>query len=363
MLDYIKNEIFPHFCPGKKILNIKTLNSGHINNTFCIETEDITYVLQQINKNVFKKPLEVMSNIITVTEYLKKKIAENGGDVERETLTFIKADNGDYCYISPKGEYFRMYIYISDVTTYQIVEKPEHFRYAAIAFGKFQNMLSDFPAFKLHETIENFHHTPLRLAALERAIAEDKMGRAKNVAPEIEFALKRKPESGILIDAIAKGEIPVRVTHNDTKLNNVLIDNKTQQAICVIDLDTVMPGSMLYDFGDSIRFGTNPVAEDEPDTSKVVMDMELYKAYTEGFLFELRNSITPNELKLLPLSAKIMTLECGVRFLTDYLEGDTYFKTSHADQNLHRARTQFKLVADMEQNMRQMERIAYDSMR
>lgn len=359
MSEYIKSEIFPHFCSDEKIGKIKPLNSGHINNTFHIQTECNAYVIQQINTNVFKKPHEVMSNIITVTDHLRKKISENGGDAERETLTFMKADTGGYYYISPKGEYFRMYKYIGDVTTYQIVEKPEHFRNAATAFGKFQNMLSDFPAFSLYETIENFHHTPLRYMALERAIADDKLGRAKSVKAEIEFALARKAEAGALVDAIACAEIPVRVTHNDTKLNNVLIDNKTQQAICVIDLDTVMPGSMLYDFGDSIRFGTNPAPEDEPDVSKVVMNMELYRVYTEGYLTELKDSITSGELKYLPLSAKIMTLECGIRFLTDYLEGDTYFKTSHELQNLHRTRTQFKLVADMEKNMREMERISY----
>ena len=354
MSEYIKRDILPHFCINSKIRNISVFDSGHINNTFYIQTTGGDYVLQQINHNVFKRPDFVMSNIMNVTEHLKKKIVANGGDAERETLNFIQADTGEYFHKTSAGDYYRIYKYIGDVRTYQTVEKPEHFYNAARAFGKFQNMLSDFPADILYETIENFHHTPLRYAAFKKAVEEDKMGRADSVKDLIEFALEREKEAGVLIDAISCGDIPVRVTHNDTKLNNVLIDRKTNKGICVIDLDTVMPGSMLYDFGDSIRFGTNPAAEDEPDLSKVNMSMELYNQYALGFLTELKDSITEKELELMPVSAKIMTLECGIRFLTDYLEGDTYFKTEYREHNLDRTGTQFKLVSDMEKNMNEM---------
>lgn len=362
MSEYIRNSVLPHFNINS-VKQMSVFDSGHINNTFYIETEDGNYVIQQINHNVFKHPEHVMANIMNVTGHLKKKIVEQNGNPERETLSFIPSETGEYYYKTSKGEYFRVYKFIGDVTTYQIVEKPEHFYNAAKAFGKFQNMLSDFPADVLYETIENFHHTPLRYTALEKAIAADKMGRADSVKKQIEFAMDRKKDAAILTEAIANGEIPIRVTHNDTKLNNVLIDKKTNQGICVIDLDTVMPGSMLYDFGDSIRFGTNPAAEDEPDLSKVNMNMELYRQYTLGYLSELKESITEKELELLPVSAKIMTLECGVRFLTDYLEGDTYFKIDYEEQNLHRTGTQFKLVEDMEKNMEEMAKIANDIMK
>lgn len=360
MSEYIKRDILPHFRIESKVRNISVFNSGHINNTFYIQTSNGDYVLQQINHNVFKRPDLVMCNIMNVTEHLKKKIIARGGNAERETLNFVQAENGEYFYKTPAGDYYRVYKYIGDVRTYQVVEKPEHFYSAARAFGRFQNMLSDFPADILHETIENFHHTPLRYEAFMKAVREDKMGRADSVKAQIEFAMERVKDASILTDAIAGGDIPVRVTHNDTKLNNVLIDRKTNEGICVIDLDTVMPGSMLYDFGDSIRFGTNPASEDEPDLSKVNMDMELFRQYTLGYLTELKESITEKELELLPVSAKIMTLECGIRFLTDYLEGDTYFKTEYPKQNLDRTGTQFKLVSDMEKNMSEMENIVYD---
>ena len=362
MSEYIKRDVLPHFQINAEVKKISVFDSGHINNTFYIVTDSGGYVLQQINHNVFKHPEQVMSNIINVTEHLKNKIRSNGGDTERETLNFIQTDTGGYFYKNSFGEYYRMYKYIGDVRTYQIVEKPEHFYNAAKAFGRFQNMLNDFPAECLYDTIENFHHTPLRYEALIKAIKDDKMGRAASVKKEIDFALERQKDASILIDAIANGEIPVRVTHNDTKLNNVLIDNKTNEGICVIDLDTVMPGSMLYDFGDSIRFGTNPASEDEPDLSKVNMDIELYKQFAKGYLSELKDNITKRELELLAVSAKIMTLECGVRFLTDYLEGDTYFKIEYEKQNLNRTGTQFKLVADMEKNMDKMKQIVKDIM-
>ena len=356
-MEYIRREIIPHFCIDEEIEAIRIFDSGHINNTYQLQTRDGGYVLQQINHYVFKNPEQVMSNIISVTNHIKEKILMEGGDVERGTLHFIPTKDGEYYYKTPYGEYYRVYKYISGVKTYQIVEKPEHFYNAACAFGKFQNMLADFPADSLYETIENFHHTPLRYKQLDEAIANDPKGRAKEVKKYIDFAMARRDEAGLIVDGIASEEIKIRVTHNDTKLNNVLIDKKTNRGICVIDLDTVMPGSMLYDFGDSIRFGTNTSEEDEPDLDKVHMNMELYRCFAEGYLSELKGSITEAELKYMPFSAKLMTLECGIRFLADYINGDLYFKIDREGQNLDRTGTQFKLVTEMEKNMKDMEKI------
>lgn len=340
-----------------EMISCEPYGEGHINLTFLLITDKAKYILQRINSSVFKNPEKLMENISGVTEYLRKIIEKNGGDILRETLTLIPAKDGKTFYKDEEDNYFRVYIFIDDAETYQVVEKKEDFYNAASAFGKFQNQLADYPAKELFETIYNFHHTPWRFENLKKAVAEDKMGRLKEVEKEVEFALSYLPKASIITDALASGEIPTRVTHNDTKLNNVMIDNKTGKGICVIDLDTVMPGSLLYDFGDSIRFGTNPASEDEKDLSKVYMDIELFEAYTEGFLSELKSSITKKEAELLPLSAQIMTLECGIRFLTDYLEGDTYFRIHYEDQNLDRTRTQLKLVYDMEQKFDDMKKI------
>ncbi len=328
---------------------------GHINGTFLITTAiGKKYTFQSINSNVFKKPQEVMSNIILILDHIKKKVTENGGDTSRECLEPVKTKNGELLYII-NGGYYRMYKFIEG-NVYDAVEKPEHFYCAAKAFGKFQNLLSDFPADKLYETIKDFHDTRRRFENLEKAIAENKCGRLQEVRNDVEFALARKNEAGKVIEKLESGEIPLRVTHNDTKFNNVLLDDNGHE-MCVLDLDTVMPGSMLYDFGDSIRFGATHAAEDEKNLDLVEVDLELFEAYTKGFLEALGNRITQKELELLAFSAKLMTLECGIRFLTDYLEGDTYFKTHFEKQNLYRTRTQLKLVYDMEKKMDKMEAI------
>ena len=323
---------------------------GHINETYRLITTKAKYILQKMNTSIFQHPEQVMSNITSVTSHLKKIITANGGDPLRETLTVVPTKEGASFYRDEAGNSFRVYIFIDRAATYQIVRKSEDFYEAAKAFGRFQNMLADFPADKLYETIVDFHNTPLRYAALQKAIEENKAGRLKEVQREIEFVMEREKEAGIITEAIAKNDIPLRVTHNDTKLNNVMIDDETGKGICVIDLDTVMPGSLLFDFGDAIRFGTNPAAEDEADLTKVNMRLDLYEAFTHGFLEELGNRITPMEKELLPVGAKLMTLECGVRFLTDYLSGDTYFRIRYEKQNLNRTRTQLKLVSDMERN-------------
>ncbi len=344
------------FMTDGKPIKAVPFGGGHINGTFLITTDTgKKYTFQSINANVFKRPHEVMSNIALVLEHIKGKVIANGGDASRECLEPVKTKNGELLYTTDDGGYFRMYVFVEG-NVYDAVEKPEHFYCAAKAFGTFQNHLSDFPADKLFETIPNFHNTIWRFENLEKAVKEDKCGRLSEVREQVEFALARKGEAGRVLSAIADGSVPLRVTHNDTKFNNVLLDNEGN-AICVLDLDTVMPGSLLYDFGDSIRFGATHAAEDEPDLNKVDVDLELFESYTKGFLEAIGDRITEGELSLLAFSAKLMTLECGIRFLTDYLEGDTYFKTHFPKQNLLRTGTQLKLVWDMEQKMDKMEAI------
>lgn len=338
-------------------INAAPYGEGHINSTFLLETSSQKYILQKINSTVFSSPEDVMDNVVMVTEFLKKKIEIAGGDTNRETLTVIPAKDGKSYVKTEDGDYYRVYIFVDDAISYQVVENPEDFYNAACAFGKFQNMLSDFEADKLHETIKNFHNTKTRFDDFEKAVADNKSGKADSIKAEIDFAMARKCDASIIVDGIAEGKIPLRVTHNDTKLNNVMVDCKTGKGICVIDLDTVMPGSLLYDFGDSIRFGTNPASEDEKDLSKVYCDLNLFEQYVKGFLSELGDSITKEEVELLPMSAKLMTLECGIRFLGDHLNGDVYFKIHREDHNLDRARTQFKMVADMEEKMDEMKAI------
>ena len=335
---------------------------GHINDTYtaCFKKESgefHRYILQRINNKVFKEPEKLMENIQGVTEFLQKKIINNGGDPLRETLTIILTVEGESYYKSSQGDYWRGYIFIEDAETYQIVESTTDFYNAGKAFGTFQMLLNDYPAHKLHETIPNFHHTAKRYSAFEAALKNDVMNRAKDIEEEIKFVKNRVSDTSVIVDMLKEGQLPLRVTHNDTKYNNVMIDNGSRKGLCVIDLDTVMPGSSLYDFGDSIRFGTNTAAEDEKDLSKVWMDIELFESFTKGFMESAGESLTKKEIELLPLSAKIMTLECGIRFLTDYLNGDTYFKIHREGHNLDRARTQFKLVADMEEKYERMKEV------
>lgn len=356
-MDYNFKEICEKFKIDGEFVSAERYGEGHINDTFLVKTSETKYILQRVNNTVFKKPEEVMENISKVTNFMSKQIASCGGDVTRETLTIVKTIDSEDYYVSEDGRLFRMYIFIDNATCYQIIENAEVFYRAARAFGKFQKMLKDFPADELHETIVNFHNTVDRYRILKEAIAEDKVNRLESVRAEVEFALEREKDAGIIVDALKENKIPLRVTHNDTKLNNVMIDDKTGIGVCVIDLDTVMPGSMLYDFGDSIRFGASTAAEDELDLDKVSMDLNLFAEYARGYLEELGDSITEEELKLLPMSAKLMTLECGIRFLSDYLDGDNYFKIHREHHNLDRARTQFKLVWDMEQKMDKMNEV------
>lgn len=335
---------------------------GHINDTFCVHTQPEDgkvqrYILQRINDSVFPRPDELMENIIRVTEFLSEKLRQNGEDAERGTLTFLKTRNGEpYC-VDTQGHAWRLSRFVENTVCLQKAETPELFYASARAFGKFQRLLSDFPADTLHETIERFHDTENRLNNFRKALAEDRMGRAASVKKEIDFILDRADDCSVCMNALRSGELPLRVTHNDTKLNNVLLDRATGEGVCVLDLDTVMPGLSVNDFGDSIRFGANHCTEDETDFAKVSFDIDLYDIYAKGFLEEAGKNLTPAEIKYLPWGAKLMTLECGMRFLADYLEGDVYFHIEREGQNLDRCRTQLKLVSDMEKQWDAMNKV------
>lgn len=342
----------------------RPFGSGHINDTYLLTFEigdmgDMSAILQRMNREIFTQPVELMENIVGVTSYLREKIIENGGDPERETLNIIPAKDGKAYYVDSKGEYWRSYKFITDAKCYDQVEKPEDFYESAVAFGNFQRLLADYPADTLHETIKGFHDTRARFEVFKQAVAQDVCGRAASVDREIEFVLAHEETARVLGEFQEKGLVPLRVTHNDTKLNNIMIDNTTRKGICVIDLDTVMPGLAMNDFGDSIRFGASTGAEDEKDLSKVSCSMELFEIYVKGFLQGCAGSLTPTEVELLPMGAKVMTYECGMRFLTDYLQGDHYFKIHREEHNLDRARTQFKLVEDMEAKWDIMKEIVY----
>lgn len=319
--------------------------NGHINDTYCVGRPRC--ILQRINTAIFENPDELMENIEQVTAFLRKKIAERGGVPERETLTVIKTVDGKNYYKYDEDNVFRMYLFVEHTKSIENSKTRQDLYEAGVGFGRFQRMLADYPAESLHETIKDFHHTPKRVEALKEAIREDKAGRAELVKEEIAFALEYSVWADTVIKGMEDGRIPVRVTHNDTKINNILFDQESGKAICVIDLDTVMPGSMLYDFGDALRMGGSTAAEDETDLDKVWFDTAAFEAFAKGYLSEMKEALTETEIRLLPFSVKLLTYECGIRFLTDYLNGDTYFKIHREHHNLDRARTQFKLVADI----------------
>ena len=336
--------------------DIEGYGNGHINDTYLCESSP-AFILQRINTDIFKNPEELMQNICNVTEHVRKKIAENGGDTKRETMTLIKTKDGKNYYKSDENNYFRMYSFVENTVTHDLPENSMQLYHAAKAFGKFQRMLDDFDAKKLHETIVDFHTTPKRVEQLQEAIKNNAAGRLESVKAEVDFAIKYSKYAPMIVDEIKKGEIPIRVTHNDTKLNNVLFDAETDEGVCVIDLDTVMPGSALYDFGDALRFAGSTGAEDETDLDKIWFDLERFEYFAKGFLEETADCLTKKEIELLPLSVLMMTYECGTRFLADYLNGDTYFKIHRENHNLDRARTQLKLVADIESKLDKMSEI------
>lgn len=357
-----KDEVINHYQFTGTLLSQETYGSGHINDTFLLVYEiermgRIKVILQRMNTDIFTEPEGLMENVVGVTSYLREQIIKNGGDPERETLNVIPTPGGAMYYKDSVGNYWRAYRYITDAIGYDLVENPDDFYQSAVSFGNFQRLLADYPAETLHETIKGFHDTKARFQVFKEAVEADVMGRAKDVQKEIQFVLDHEDTANYFCDLLEKGELPLRVTHNDTKLNNILIDTDTRKGICVIDLDTVMPGLAMNDFGDSIRFGASTGAEDEPDLSKVSCSMELFDLYTKGFIEGCGGKLTKKEIELMPMGAKIMTFECGMRFLTDYLQGDTYFKIHREGHNLDRCRTQFKLVADMEQKWDTMKAI------
>lgn len=340
-----------------KIVSCEQYGCGHINDTYHVVCDNgKQYILQRINNKVFPNVSGLMNNIVSVTSFLREKVVASGGDAERECMTPIALKNGGW-YEEEETGFWRMFIFIDDTVTLQAPENPRDFYNAGCAFGKFQSMLSDFPAETLCEVIVDFHNTEQRYKNLEIAIEKNLSGRAADVGEEIAFARARKEDCSVLVNMLKNGELPLRVTHNDTKLNNVLLEPETKAPVCVIDLDTVMPGLSLYDYGDSIRFGASTAAEDEKDLSLVECDLSLFEEFTKGFLSQCGDSLTANEIKMLAFSAKILTLECGLRFLTDHIDGDTYFKIHRENHNLDRCRTQFKLVADMEKKMDEMNAI------
>jgi len=325
--------------------------SGHINSTFMIKTNTgARYVLQHINKYVFKNPAEVMENVSAVTNYL---LQQNGGTYT--ALHYMKTPQGLYYHQDARGEYWRMYEFIPGICL-NLPESDEDLYQSALAFGQFQHLLRDFPAETLHETIPNFHNTIDRYHQFKVSVTADSVGRRPTAAAEIAQLLSWEEKAGTLERLRAEGKLPLRVTHNDTKLNNVLLNEFTHKSLCVLDLDTVMPGLSLYDFGDAIRFGASTAAEDEPKLSKVSLDLRLFEVYAKGYL-ESVPCLTEEEIRLLPLSAFVMTVEVAVRFLKDYLDGDLYFKIHRPDHNLIRARNQIALAADMERKLPKMEKI------
>lgn len=338
-------------------LQAEPFGCGHINDTYLVITNtDQKYILQRINTTVFTCPDALMQNYAAVTGYLQNILSLAGEDPRRGTLNLIPTLSGTQ-WLVHGTDYWRMTRYIDHTICVQVVKDPKDFYWAGRAFGRFTCQLAQFPSATLQETIPNFHNTPSRYRDFEQAVAKDICGRAASVQKEIDFARSQKSYTTLFTDLLKKGELPLRVTHNDTKLNNVLLDAQTRQPVAVIDLDTVMPGLCLYDFGDSIRYGTNPAAEDEPDLTKVYCDLQYFESFTRGYLEACGKSLTKNELQMLPYAGKMMTLECGLRFLTDYLNGDTYFKIHRENQNLDRCRTQFKLVQDMETKLEAMQSI------
>lgn len=346
-------QIAPHFQFDGELRSVQEMTSGHINATYRLEYEHPVgevklYTLQRINTVAFRDPAALMENIRLVTEHIREKLVADGVDPDRRVLQFVKADNGTLLYEDGEGGFWRAYGFVDGAVAYDTIREPRHFYEAGRGFGEFQNALADFPAEQLSETIPNFHHTPKRYEAFLAAVERDAVGRAASVAEDIAFFAQRADMMRRIVDGLESGELPYRVTHNDTKMNNVLLDEQTDKAICVIDLDTVMPGSALYDYGDAIRYGACTATESETDLSQVRVNMELFEAFTKGFLEAVGDRLTQAEIDLLAVGAKIITCELAMRFLTDYLDGDVYFKTEYPTHNLDRAHTQMQLLMDME---------------
>lgn len=361
MTNNIVQEVYRQYdLPGTNV-SLTPFGKGLINRTYEIVQEQdgnkYRYIMQCINHNIFPDVEGLMNNIELVTTFLKEKIAKRGGNPDRETLTIAKTKDGRNFVKASDGTFWRIYPFVEGTFCLDRVEEDAQFYETGRSFGAFQEALSDFDASQLVEVIPMFHDTRHRYRQFEEALANDVANRAKDVQEEIEFVTSRKADCYFLYDLLDAGELPLRVTHNDTKLNNILMDNDTQKGICIVDLDTIMPGLSLFDFGDSIRYGANDCAEDESDMTKVNFDAHLFEVYAQGFLEGTNGILTEKETELLPWGARIITLEQGIRFLTDYLNGDVYYGTTRPHQNLDRTRTQFKLVQDMEAQWEQLQAI------
>ena len=354
-MEALHKHILEQFCLDTGAVSCERYGCGHINETYLVVTgSGRRYILQKISNRAFPDVAGLQENIAAVTAHLRK---QNEDPYSALNLIFTRA--GESWYHFDENSDWRVYDFVEHSICLQAPESPEDFYQSAIAFGTFQQQLNSFPAETLHETIKNFHNTPDRYRLFRLALEEDAVGRASQVQPEVQFALSHEEIGGELTRMLKNGELPLRVTHNDTKLNNVMLSEETRTPLCVIDLDTTMPGLSAYDFGDSIRFGAATAAEDEKDLQKVTMSLELFRIFTRGFL-KACPGLTEKERQVLPLGALTMTLECGLRFLTDYLAGDHYFGIHYPEQNLDRCRTQFKLVMDMEEKMAQMNAIVQE---
>lgn len=334
------------FAVGGTAKSVRPYGDGHINDTYLVETDDKKYILQRINDSIFCDVDTLMSNIVKVLAHAKKNIAAEGGDPDRETMTLIPTTDGKP-YLRADGGCWRVYLYIDNTVSLNLARSDEDFYESGAAFGKFARMLDGFDVDEIRDVIPDFHNTVSRYRDFIAAAKADKAGRKVNCEDEIAFVTSHDYLAPKIVDMLGSGKIPKRVTHNDTKLNNVLLDATTGKAVAVIDLDTVMGGSVVYDFGDSVRFGCSTALEDEADLSKVHFSMRLFDVYSRGFIGAMKGVITPAEVDALPLGSVMMTYECGMRFLADYLSGDTYFKVAKPDHNLIRCRTQFRLVEEM----------------
>ena len=356
------DEVLEAFDFRAPVVGAVRFGAGHINDTFVVHTQPDggpcrRFILQRISPAAFKRPDQLMENVVRITEYLGREIEKRGGDRSREALAVLRTRRGETYYTDRDGGPWRVSPFVEGTVCHQSAETPELFAASGRAFGRFQRLLRDYPAQSLYETIPHFHDTEDRLSKLKEAVSADPLGRADGCRREIDFMLAREADCSVALQALRDGVLPLRVTHNDTKLNNVLMDERTGEGVCIIDLDTVMPGLSINDFGDSIRFGANHCAEDETDLSKVNLDLDLFAVYTAAFLEGTEGALTPAEVEFLPWGAKLMTLECGIRFLTDHLLGDVYFHIDREGQNLDRCRTQCKLVSDMEASWQQLRQI------
>ena len=339
---------------NKEISDLQKLEIGHINDTYVVNIGDERYIVQRINGYVFKNPADIMENIEHVTTHIQKKAKLMGKDPKRSTLSFLHANDGHNYFKDDDGSYWRICPFIENTTTFEKIENSSMLYGSGYAFGLFQNMLDDFPMDTLHETITDFHNTKKRLDSFFEVVKEDPCGRASSTKNDINFFSERRKRSGSLIKLVETGGMPLRVTHNDTKYDNILIDTNTHEAVCVIDLDTVMPGLAVYDFGDAIRVVGNNATEDETDFDKITFNMEYYEIFTKGFIAGVNGLLKPIELENMALGCINITVELASRFLADHLDGDKYFKIHRPNHNLQRARNQMKLVIEMEKHLDEM---------